>query len=64
MTTEGLLPEFMAWVNNALILEDDALRLRAVRKAKHRAEEEHEKLQGCTGEPNDAEEQPRSSNPP
>ena len=64
MTTEDLLLEFMARVNNALSLEDDALRLRAVRKAKHWAEEEYEKLHGCTGDLIDAEEQSRSSNPP
>ena len=56
MTTEDLLLEFMAKVNNALSLDDDALRLRAVRKAKHWAEEEREKLQGCTGDLIDAEE--------
>ena len=48
MTTEDLLLEFMARVNNALSLEDDALRLRAVRKAKHWAEDEYEKLNGCS----------------
>lgn len=48
MTTEDLLLEFMARVNNALSLEDDALRLRAVRKAKHWAEDEYEKLHGCS----------------
>lgn len=42
---EDLLLEFMARVNNALSLEDDALRLRAVRQAKHWAEEEYERLQ-------------------
>lgn len=47
MNTEDLLLEFMARVNNGLSLEDDALRLRAVRKAKHWAEEEYEKLHGC-----------------
>lgn len=48
MTTEDLLLEFMARVNNALSLEDDALRLRAVRLAKHWAEDEYGKLHGCT----------------
>lgn len=41
MTTEDLLLEFMAKVNNALSLEDDALRLRAVRQAKHWAEQQY-----------------------
>lgn len=44
MTTEDLLLEFMAKVNNALSLDDDALRLRGVRQAKHWAEEEYAKL--------------------
>ena len=57
MTTEGLLLEFMARVNNALSLEDDALRLRAVRKAKHWAEDEYEKLHGCSAGLIDVEEQ-------
>lgn len=39
MHAEDLLLEFMAKVNNALSLEDDALRLRAVRQAKHWAED-------------------------
>ena len=43
MSTEDLLLEFMAKVNNALSLEDDALRLRAVRQAKHWAEDEYAK---------------------
>lgn len=47
MTTEDLLLEFMAKVNNALSLEDDALRLRAVRQAKHWAELEYGALHGC-----------------
>lgn len=45
MTTEDLLLEFMAKVNNALSLDDDAMRLRAVRQAKHWAEDEYAKLQ-------------------
>lgn len=57
MTTEDLLLEFMARVNNALSLEDDALRLRAVRKAKHWAEDEYEKLNGCSAGLVDVEEQ-------
>lgn len=42
---EDLLLEFMARVNNALSLEDDAMRLRAVRQAKHWAEDEYAKTQ-------------------
>lgn len=57
VTTEDLLLEFMARVNNALSLEDDALRLRAVRKAKHWAEDEYEKLHGCSAGLIDVEEQ-------
>jgi hypothetical protein len=45
MNAEDLLLEFMAKVNNALSLEDDALRLRAVRQAKHWAEVEYAKVQ-------------------
>lgn len=45
MTTEDLLLEFMAKVNNALSLDDDALRLRAVRQAKHWAEEQYALMQ-------------------
>ncbi|WP_445940799.1 hypothetical protein [Pseudomonas sp.] len=58
MTTEDLLLEFMAKVNNALSEEDDALRLRAVRKAKHWAEEEYEKLNGCAAGLVEVDEQP------
>lgn len=58
MTTEDLLLEFMAKVNNSLSLDDDALRLRAVRLAKHWAEEEYEKLHGCQAGLVDVEEQP------
>jgi hypothetical protein len=50
MTTEDLLEdlllEFMAKVNNALSLEDDALRLRAIRLAKHWAEVEYAHISG------------------
>jgi hypothetical protein len=45
VTTEDLLFECMAKVNNALSLEYDALRLRAARKAKHWAEDEYAKRQ-------------------
>ena len=45
MNAEDLLLEFMAKVNNALSLEDDAVRLRAVRLAKHWAEAEYAKRQ-------------------
>lgn len=38
---EDLLLEFMARVNNALSLEDDAMRLKGVRQAKHWAEEQY-----------------------
>lgn len=41
MNAEDLLLEFMAKVNNALSLEDDVLRLRAVRQAKHWAEQQY-----------------------
>lgn len=58
MTTEDLLLEFMAKVNNALSESDDALRLRAVRKAKHWAEDEYERLHGCSAGLVDVEEQP------
>lgn len=58
MTTEDLLLEFMAKINNALSLEDDALRLRATRQAKHWAELEYEKLHGCGAGLIDVEEQP------
>jgi hypothetical protein len=44
MTTEDLLLEFMAKVNNALSLDDDAMRLKGVRLAKHWAEEEYARL--------------------
>lgn len=49
MTIEDLLLEFMAKVNNALSLEDDALRLRAVRLAKHWAEDEYAAINGQLG---------------
>lgn len=45
MNAEDLLLEFMAKVNNALSLDDDALRLRAVRQAKHWAEQQYALLQ-------------------
>lgn len=57
MTTEDLLLEFMAKVNNALSLDDDAMRLRAVRQAKHWAEDEYEKQHGCTAGLVDVDEQ-------
>lgn len=51
MKTEDLMLVFMAKINSALGLEDDALRLRATRQAKCWFEGEYLALHGCTPAP-------------